>query len=260
MKKLIMTMIAAGSLVGFGANCSEEQTEKCPFGYRLKVMVRTTDPCAVADECGSCGETITYRKPAIRRYLGIVYGATAMQTIPGKCGETTECGCNEWQDNAYVALWDYETQSKMDLDSAELFQLNRVGCATAERNKAEMAFQINMKCDENVCSMTFAGFGVCGNRNGKITLGQAQGFCAGLIPAGRTVKNACSESGFCSTKIWNLCDSAAIDCPSTAAYGKWTLTWDSDVASKVGINLTETEAKTIWGVAPAVLLADARVQ
>ena len=261
MKKL-MIALAASAVAGLAtaATCSESCTEKCPFGYRLKVMVRTTNPCAVTDDsCGPCGDTANYRKPAIRRYMGMVYGTTKADTIVGKCGEeTVGCACNAWQDNAYIAIWDYDTQAAMALDSAELFQLNRVGCVAEERNKAEMAFQVNLKCDTNVYPMMFAGFGLCGNHDGKITLGQVQGYCAGLLPAGRSFKSQCTESGFCSTKMWNLCCNTAIDCAYTAAYGKWTLVWDSDIASKVGVNLGETEAKTAWGKAPAVLLADKR--
>ena len=261
MKKL-MIAAAAATLVGgaFAASCNESCTDDCPFGYRLKVMVRTTNPCQVTDDsCGPCGETANYRKPAIRRYMGVVYGTTKADKIIGPCNEATVgCACNTWQDNAYIAIWDYDTKGAMALDSAELFQLNRVGCVSTERNKAEMAFQVNLKCDENVYPLMFAGFGLCGNYNDKITLGQVQGYCAGLIPAGRVAKSACTETGFCSTKMWNLCCNTAIDCAYTAAYGKWTLVWDSDVASKVGINLGATEAKTVWGAAPAVLLADKR--
>ena len=58
--------------------------------------------------------------------------------------------------------------------------------------------------------------------------------------------------------VWNLCCNTSYTCAFTAAYGKWTLVWDNGITDKVGTNLTEAQAKTGWGTATPVKLADGR--
>ena len=270
MKKL-MIAAAAAALVGgaFAADCGEcadkctPCAEPCPFGYRLKVMVRTTASCNVTkgSECGECSSA-NYRGPVIRRFMGMVYGTVG--TEAGNCGEQG-CACNDWKDTANIALYDYDHSLAVALDYAELIQLNRIGCKAADRNKAEMAFSVGFLCnDKPTGAMTFAGFGLCGNHNGKITIGSISGYCAGLLPAGQVEVKDCKEVSTCGNLVWNLCCNTSYTCTTTAAYGKWTLVWDSDVASKVS-GATESlnsanafEVKTGWGTAKAVPLADAR--
>lgn len=263
MKKM-MIAAAAAALVGgaFAASCVETCTETCPFGYRLKVMVRTTGPCALEQNaCGECADT--YRKPVIRRFMGMVYGTTATEEVAGTCGEkSTKCGCNKW-DNAYVALYDYDKQAAAEIDSAELLQLNRIGCLNDKKDKVEMCFKLNLTCGcADAAEMTFAGFGTCGIHNDQITVGSVQGYCAGLLPPAMGVvdNGPCKDptTTCVTTKAWNLCCDTDFTCPFTAAYGKWTLTWDSSIADKVGIALSQTEAKTAWGTAKAAQLADKR--
>lgn len=248
--------ITAVAGVASAATCGED----CPFGYRLKVMVRTTGSCSVTAQsaCDECS-TATYRGPVIRRFMGMVYGTTA--TEAGTCGDTG-CACNTWEDNAYVAFYDYDNASPMtlDADTTELIQLNRIGCKAEDRQKAEMAFTVGFTCSENVAQMTFAGFGLCGNHNGKITVGAISGYCAGQLPAGAVVSNGpCADpTTVCGNLVWNLCCNTSYTCAYTAAYGKWTLVWDSTIADKVGANLTASEAKTGWGTATPALLADKR--
>ena len=67
-----------------------------------------------------------------------------------------------------------------------------------------------------------------------------------------------TEAAICSTMAWNMCCNTPFECAYTAAYGKWTLVWDSDIASKVGVKLTDTAATTAWGTATPVKLADGR--
>ena len=273
MKKM-MIAAAAVALVGaaFADACNDTCTEcavPCQFGYRLKVMVRTTVPCDVArySECGECSNK-TYRKPAIRRFVGAVYGRDPEEE--GTCG-VTACGCNKWEKGVYIALWDYDnvTPIALNADTTELLQLNRVGCSAAEMLKAEMAFSLGIKCQSKAlntdAALVFAGFGLCGNHEGKITLGSMQGYCAGLLPAyGVTKVSACSEEAICTTKAWNMCCNTAFDCAWTAAYGKWTLVWDAGIAAKVNKNgsslnssVKET-ALTSFGQATSVLLKDGR--
>lgn len=248
--------ITAVAGVASAATCGED----CPFGYRLKVMVRTTGSCSVTAQsaCDECS-TATYRGPVIRRLMGMVYGSTA--TEAGTCGDTG-CACNTWEDNAYVAFYDYDNASPMtlDADTTELIQLNRIGCKAEDRQKAEMAFTVGFTCSENVAQMTFAGFGLCGNHNGKITVGAISGYCAGQLPAGAVVSNGpCADpTTVCGNLVWNLCCNTSYSCAYTAAYGKWTLVWDSTIADKVGSNLTASAATTGWGTAVPALLADKR--
>ena len=256
-----MIALAAAALAGAASAAICGETVSCPFGYRLKVMVRTTAGCAVTgtDPCGECIDA-TYRGPVIRRFMGLVYGQDPTGAT-GLCGETG-CGCNAWNDSAYVAIYDYDNATPVTLDAAttELLQLNRIGCKAADRNKAEMAFSIGFTCSENVAPLTFAGFGLVGNHNGQITVGAISGYCAGLLPAGSVVNNGpCADpTSVCGNNVWNLCDNTALLSLTTAAYGKWTLVWDGSIASKVGVNLTASAATTGWGTATPVVLLDKR--
>ena len=254
MMALAITAVAGVASAG---SCGDD----CAFGYRLKVMVRTTASCDVIKkgECSSCS-TATYRGPVIRRFMGLVYGVTKADSS-GDCGEKG-CACNTWKNNAYVAFFDYDNTVPMTLNAGktELIQLNRIGCKAADRDKAEMAFTVGFACKKNVAQMTFAGFGLCGNHNGKITLGAVSGYCAGRLPAGATTYNAatCKDVTSCGNRVWNLCCNADFECFYTAAYGKWTLVWDSSIADKYGSNLDSKTASTKWGDAKAVKLADKR--
>ena len=101
---------------------------------------------------------------------------------------------------------------------------------------------------------------VCSYHDGKITLGAVSGYCAGLLPAGAVISNGpCADpTTVCGNYVWNLCCNTSYQCAFTAAYGKWTLVWDAGITDKVGTNLTEAQAKTGWGTAVPVKLADKR--
>ena len=259
-KVMIAAAVAALAGIATAASCTD-----CPFGYRLKVMVRTTGSYSVTkqDACNECS-TDSYRGPVIRRFMGMVYGTTKAST--GTCGDVG-CACNEWKKGVNVAIFDYDIATPVTLDNAttELLQLNRIGCKAEDRQKAEMAFQIGFTCVQKkkatvVAPMTFAGFGLCGNHDGKITVGAISGYCAGQLPAGASIYNGpCKDpTTECGNMAWNLCCNTPYKCAYTAAYGKWTLVWDSGIADKVGTNLTATKAKTGWGEAKPVELTDAR--
>ena len=255
--------IAAVSAFASASSCNDPCGEACPFGYRLKVMVRTTGSCnaintakTACDECNMA----SFRGPVIRRFMGLVYGTTGTES--NGCRDTG-CACNDWKDTAKVAFFDYDTSRPVALDAGttELLQLNRIGCKAEDRAKAEMAFQVGFGCGENVAAMTFAGFGLCGNHNGKITVGAISGYCAGQLPAATTIAatSPCADpTTDCGNMAWNICCNTYYKCAYTAAYGKWTLVWDTGIASKVGINLTDAGAKTAWGTATPVALKDAR--
>lgn len=258
MKKMIMALaIAAVSGFASASSCTD-----CPFGYRLKVMVRTTGSCSAVNTaksaCDECSMA-SFRGPVVRKLIGVVYGTTA--TEAGVCGDTG-CACNDWKDTASVAFFDYDDGRPVALDASatELLQLNRIGCKAEDRAKAEMAFQVGFACGSNVAKMTFAGFGLCGNHDGKITLGAVSGYCAGQLPSGTVTANGpCADPTVeCGNMAWNICCNTYYKCAYTAAYGKWTLVWDPGMTDKVGSNLTADAARTGWGTATPVALRDAR--
>lgn len=256
---------AIAAVAGFAgaSSCNDPCGEACPFGYRVKVMVRTTGSCnaintakTACDECNMA----SFRGPVIRKFVGVVYGTTA--TEAGVCGDNG-CACNDWKDTASIAFFDYDTNRPLALDAGttELIQLNRIGCKAEDRAKAEMAFTVGFACGENVAKMTFAGFGLCGNHDGKITIGAISGYCAGQLPASTTVASGspCVDPTVdCGNMVWNICCNTYYKCAYTAAYGKWTFVWDAGMASKVGSNLTATAARTGWGTAVPVAFKDAR--
>ena len=229
MKKLMIAAALAAIAGGAFAASSCSKAVSCGYGYRLRVIVRTTAGQKVTDAAEECCDC--FRKPAVRRILGFVYGTTAKKDTPDVCGKSTSvCGCNEWGD-AKIALWDYDTQAAINTDSAELLQLNRIGYEN--RTRAEMCFVVATKCastSAEAYGLTFAGFGTCGKRDGVITLKTVSGFCAGLLPATCGAANTCDKPT-CGSAIWTMCDDAAqVKCATTAAYGKWNLTWNQDIA------------------------------
>ena len=258
MKKVIMAFAVAAAATFASASCTD-----CPFGYRVKVMVRTTGSCSAVNTAKSaCDECnmVSFRGPVIRKLVGVVYGTTS--TEAGVCGDTG-CACNDWKDTANIAFFDFDTGRPLTLDAGatELIQLNRIGCKSDDRAKAEMAFTVGFACGKNVAKMTFAGFGLCGNHNGKITIGAISGYCAGQLSASTLLASGspCVDPAVdCGNYVWNLCCNTYYKCAYTAAYGKWTLVWNNDVADKVGLNLTSSEARTGLGTATPVLFKDIR--
>lgn len=258
MKKVIMAFAMAAAATFASASCTD-----CPFGYRVKVMVRTTDSCSsintAKSACDECN-MVSFRGPAIRRFVGVVYGTTS--TEAGVCDDTG-CACNDWKDTASIAFFDFDTGRPVALDAGttELIQLNRIGCKAEDRAKAEMAFTVGFTCGKNVAKMTFAGFGLCGNHNGKITIGAISGYCAGQLPASAVTASGspCVDPTVdCGNYAWNICCNTYYKCAYTAAYGKWTFVWDTGVANKVGSNLTAAGARTSFGTAVPVAFKDAR--
>lgn len=248
MKKLIISMVMAACCTGFAGTCGETYTpDKCAFGYTLKVMVRTTQSSKV--KTSACDDGTCFRAPAIRRLIGVVYGVTAKDTVETGCGcgETAEvCKCNDWLDTN-IAMWDYDTRDALDLDSSvtELIQLNRIGYS--DRSKAEMVFKVASKCKDNSAEMTFAGFGLCGNHNGAITVGQMSGYCAGQLPAVCGSDCACGTAE-CGSSVWALCSNDKYYlAKNTAAYGKWTMVWNQAIAEKVGSSILNVSAATPAG-------------
>ena len=244
MKKLMIAATIAALAGASFADCNE----KCPFAYRMKVMVRTTLSGAVNDTA-TCNEGC-YRKPSIRRFIGFIYGKTEGSDCDG-------CKCNDWVKGANVALWDFDARKGVNFTGAELFLLDRVGYQ--QTDKCEMAFEFNTfeTCMDPVTkketfaygALIFSGFGSTGIHEGNVTVGAVAGYCAGYLPAFCTTKDAktCTES--CSiSKAWELCSANPITPPFTAAYGKWTLVWDSGAAAQVNTGALKSDSARIDGV------------
>ena len=233
MKKIMIAAALAAIAGGAFAASPCSKAVDCGFGYRLRVIVRTTVGDNVyATDASSCDKPCgCYRKPAVRRILGFVYGQTSAGSVTnGPCGKVTGvCGCNGWE-TANVALWDYDTKAALNTVGAELLQLNRIGYEN--RTRAEMCFQLSTTCGQagsTWAPLVFSGFGTCGKRDGVITLKTVSGFCAGLLPAVCGAASQCDKPT-CGNTVWAMCSDTAIACGTTAAYGKWNLTWNQDIA------------------------------
>lgn len=219
--------------------------DKCGWGYKLKVLLKTTatksatkvvNTCA-CNTCTTCTGSC-YRKPVTKKYLGYFFGRTNGSTCSG-------CECNNWEYFNFV-LWNYDANKEPVLVSGlELLQFNRFG--ESQGSMVELAFTLG--ADVNVVDLesqittlpmqlAFAGFGNIGERsNGTKAIKSISGFCAGVIPCycNETTKNACgtitSATNRLST-VWTICGTKYYS-QSTAAYGKWVLAWDSPIVNAI---------------------------
>ena len=246
MKKLMIAATIAALAGASFADCND----KCSFAYRMKVMVRTT-VSHTANDSATCAEGC-FRNPEIRRFIGFIYGTT---------GSKECCDCNKWN-KASVALWDFDARRKVDFNFAELFLLDRVGYQRTD--KCEMSFGLGVvdTCGKPTIGgyLLFSGFGSCGVHEGNVTVGAVAGYCAGYLPAfciGKDSKT-CTETCTVST-AWDLCTGNSVKPDCTAAYGKWTLTWDSGAAAQVGGALTTTSARIDGVTAKPVAMGDQRI-
>ena len=237
MKKLMIAALAVASAVAANAAVKKTCVEEliCPYGYQIKIFVKTTGAGPALD---SCGDASCVRIPATRRLAGFIYGATAYGDRPGPCSETnTVCQCNQW-DEGELLLWNYDTKKEAMPKTAKIVQLDRI--YTGDTTTVEMAFKFEgWNYDFNL-----AGFGRVAKRNDIWTLKFAQGFCAGVIPAPSCDKG-CEE--IVPALTWPMCDKFRLDNerlpPSfapktTAAYGKWTIDWSSTVYNRVAAGQT----------------------
>ena len=241
MKKLMV--VAAAALMAAGAfadDCSCGPKVKCPFGYQLKVFVKTTGPAAIAGDCGpEC-----LRVPATKRFAGFIYGS-AGDGAAGLCG-VKGCACNEWEGGtSEIVLWNYDTKKEVAISYAKILQSDRI--FNGDTTTFELAFAINQ--------MAFGGFGRTFKRDGVWTAKYAAGFCAGLIEA-----DSCSVAATCSTrgsKVWSMCanEGAAPDITSktAVAYGKWTIDWSSTIFYRLQNGEQVTQPGASWEVAKPVV-------
>ena len=232
MKKLMIAAVAGVLAVAANADVKKTCVEEliCPYGYQIKIFVKTTGAGPAVD---SCGDASCVRVPATRRLAGFIYGSTAYGDIPGPCSETnTVCQCNQW-DEGELLLWNYDTKKEAMPKTAKIVQLDRI--YTGDSTTVEMAFKFEgWNYDFNL-----AGFGRVAKRNDMWTLKFAQGFCAGVIPAPSCDKG-CEE--IVPALTWTVCQSEktapAFAPKTTAAYGKWTIDWSATVYNRVAAGQT----------------------
>ena len=226
MKKLMIAAVAGVLAVAANAKQSCIEEIVCPYGYQIKIFVKTTGAGGVIG--GACSDAECLRVPATRRLAGFIYGATPYDDMPGQCSETnTVCSCNMWNEGELL-LWNYDTKKEAMPKKVELVQLDRI--FAGDSTTVEMALKFTgWNYDFNL-----AGFGRVALRNNMWTLKFAQDFCAGVIPAPSCDKG-CAE--IVPANCWFICDSekaAPIFQPfTTAAYGKWTIDWSATVYNRV---------------------------
>ena len=253
MKKLMIAAAVAAMTAGAFAAEAEETVcnEKCPFGYQIKVALKTTSTLSVSNRTTECKE-YCFRGPASLRLAGFVWGITE-EDGDDPCGEKG-CKCNAW-DGAKIQMWNYDTHAAAQFTAMAGLQLDRIFSRNLDSTMVEIAFDLDQ--------LRFAGFGYVAKRNGKWTIKNLAGFCAGVLPQ---ECRSCSETDPCTeeckawddtapVKVWGICDSEAaapsVESPTTAAYGKWTLDWsaavyqhvyDKDYSAEAGLRPGQT-----WG-------------
>ena len=218
--------------------CSESSnpcTVECPYGYQIKVALKTTAAASVSNEYTGC-ERVCLRKPVYRRLAGFLYGATESMN---SCGDGS-CACNAWQ-CARLLLWDYDTHALAMPAEANLLLLDRILSPLMDTTTVEIAFTLD--------SLKFSGFGTAAKRNGVWTVRNLSGFCAGLVPQScltcatdpctGAFTDECEES---DVRVWAICASEnaapALCAKYAVAYGKWTIDWSPTVYYRVHDGLT----------------------
>lgn len=250
MKKLMF--VAAVAAAAFGAQ-ADDCSEACPFGYQIKVMVKTTGTASLEAfnaQASECKDTYCLRVPATRRFAGFIYGTTEEEEV--LCGEGG-CACNEWT-GANLVLWDYDSKKAAKVEAWTLLQLDRI--LNGDTSTFEMAFDFD--------SLRFAGFGRVAKRNGKWTIKNASGFCAGLIPqmcstCKETTCGECTEEDVTPVAVWAICDNEAaapaVESNTTVAFGKWTLDWSATVYNRILNKQDVTQPGAAWGKAEPITIS-----
>lgn len=249
MKKL---MIAAAAVAMVGGAFAEVNpcTEPCPFGYQIKIYLKTTDAGSLSNKT-DCTE-LCLRKPAVKRFAGFIYGTTGEETVT--CGEGG-CECNDWS-AAELVMWNYDTKAEAVPATAKLALLDRI--YNGDTTTAEICFTLD--------KMAYAGFGRVAKRNGKWTLKYASGFGAGMLAQKCTTCTEmtcgeCTGTEDADVKVWAICasESAAptLCAPYTAAYGKWTIDWSSTIYNRLLNKQQVVQPGASWQIATPVLFEQA---
>ena len=256
MKKLMIVAAAMMAGAAFATDCNECQTinpctEPCPFGYQIKIYLKTTDAGSISNynaKATGCFDKACLRKPAVKRFAGFIYGTTGEETV--LCGEGG-CECNDWS-AAELVMWNYDTKAEAVPAEAKLALLDRI--YNGDTTTAEICF--------NLDKMTYAGFGRVAKRNGKWTLKYASGFGAGLLAQKCTTCTEmtcgeCTGTEDADVQVWAICadESAAPNfcAPYTAAYGKWTIDWSATIYNRLLNKQQVVQPGASWQIATPVL-------
>ena len=240
MKKMIVA--AAAAVLAFGAVAAEQCGEKCPFGYQIKIYLKTTDAGSLSNKL-NCTE-LCLRKPAVKRFAGFIYGTTGEEKVT--CGEGG-CCCNDWS-GADLVMWNYDTKEEANPTKAQILLLDRI--YNVDTTTAEICFGID--------EMVYSGFGRVAKRNGKWTLKYAAGFGAGLLAqqcstCKQVLCGECKGKKSTPVSVWAICadetSAPALKAPFTAAYGKWTIDWSSTIYNRVLNKQDVTQPGAAWQVA-----------
>jgi len=237
MKKLII--VAAAAAMFGGAYAADDCTTECAYAYKIKAIVKTTQASALSNATTCVAGC--YRKPAVRRYIGYMFGNTTK--IVGEC--TTGCGCIEFGDIATsrIAIWNFDTKEAVT-PNATLRLADRIG--KDDTSRCEIVFD-TMYWDQNpltteegvLTKLTFAGFGdVERMASGQPAIKRASGFCAGTVPGVcATCDTVCGvvDPSTCTVgaaNVWRICGTG-VTSYVTAAFGKWKMLWDAEMANRV---------------------------
>lgn len=258
MKKLMIA--AAVAAMTAGAFAGDPCTQPCPFGYQIKVALKTTSTLSVSNQTTAC-EAFCFRGPASRRLAGFVFGNTSVDDSD-PCGGTG-CNCNAWGEGAKLAMWNYDTKQAANFEAMTGIQLDRIFSRKLDTSMVEIAFDLD--------DLRFAGFGYAAKRDGKWTIKNLAGFCAGTLPQKCTTcssfdpcTGACEDTAEAVVKVWGICDdeslAPAIESENTVAYGKWTIDWSATVYNKVldktlSVDANEVQPGSDWGKATPIAFA-----
>ena len=249
MKKLMI--VAAAMMAGAAFAETDPCKEACPFGYQIKIYLKTTDAGSISNynaKAEGCYDKVCLRKPAVKRFVGFIYGTTGEAEV--KCGEGG-CECNDWS-AAELVMWNYDTKREAVPAEATLALLDRI--YNGDTTTAEICFTFD--------KMTYAGFGRVAKRNGKWTLKYASGFGAGLLAQMCThckemICGECKEEDMELVDVWAMCDDETaapkVCAPWTAAYGKWTIDWSSTIYTRLLNKQQVVQPGSSWEIATPVL-------
>ena len=246
MKKVMIAAVAAAFAgVASAADC----TTDCAWAYKVKTIVKTTTSAGVSNAT-TCASGC-YRKPAYRRYIGYVFGAAAANQ--GTCGTT--CSCIDFEGGA-LAIWNFDTKAAVTPELT-IRLADRIGLN--DTSTCELVFDTVDKdaVVQGESKLTFAGFGtVAKQANGNPAIKFASGFCAGTVPGYcSSCDTVCGvvDPSTCTTvdaNVWTICGEAA-KAKVTAAYGKWKLQWDAEIANRISTNRTTADGENSANFTPA---------
>jgi len=245
MKKLMIAAAVAAMVGGAFADEEASCTTPCAWAYQVKVIVKTTTTASLSNATTCTGGC--YRKPTYRRYIGYFFGTTTKSTDVCNAG----CNCISFEDTltSRIAMWNFDTKEAVT-PIATLRLADRIGkdsTDTCEIVFSTIFYGTDAEGTDVKTELVFAGFGnVAKMASGKPAIKFANGYCAGTVPGSCiSCDKVCGvvDPDTCvvvPANIWTICGES-ITSYVTAAYGKWKMQWDGQMASRI------TNQKTVMG-------------